>query len=141
MAGQNGTNRTESGAPDIAEMWRSWMTETERQLNSFFGDALGTEQFARVSGNFVDGYAVVQRSLNQRMERYLNTFNLPTHSDIVELGERMHAIEERIASLESATRTLADKAGVQTTAQVTKLQPKRTRKPRTVNGPNSGNTA
>jgi hypothetical protein len=134
MAGQNGTTNTETGAPDVAEMWRSWLTETERQLNSFFGDALGTEQFARMSGNFVDAYAIVQRGLNQRMERYLNTFNLPTHSDVVELAERMHGIEERIASLELAIRTLADQVGVPTSATVTRLQPKRTRKPRSTNG-------
>jgi chaperonin GroEL (HSP60 family) len=119
-------------------MWRSWLTETERQLNSFFGEALGTEQFARASGNFVDGYAVVQRSLNQGMERYLNTFNLPTHSDVVELGERLHAIEDRITSLEGAIRTLADKSGVDTASNVTKLRPKRTRKPVPKDGRNSG---
>ncbi len=137
MANQNGTSRAETGAPDVAEMWRSWLTETERQLNSFFGEALGTEQFARASGNFVDGYAVVQRSLNQGMERYLNTFNLPTHSDVVELGERLHAIEDRITSLEGAIRTLAEKSGVDTASNVTKLRPKRTRKPVPKDGQNS----
>jgi hypothetical protein len=115
-------------------MWRSWLTETERQLNSFFGEALGTEQFARASGNFVDAYAIVQRGLNQRMERYLNTFNLPTHSDVVELAERMNSIEERISSLESAIRSLAEQSGISTTANVTKLRPKRTRKPQGSNG-------
>jgi hypothetical protein len=138
MPNQNGTGRAETGAPDVAEMWRSWLTETERQLNSFFGEALGTEQFARASANFVDGYAVVQRSLNTSMERYLNTFNLPTHSDVVELGERLHSIEDRMASLEGEIRTLAEKSGVDTTSNVTKLRPKRTRKPATSNGQDSG---
>jgi hypothetical protein len=119
-------------------MWRSWLTETERQLNGFFGDVLGTDQFSRMSGNFVEGYAVVQRALNANMERYLNTFNLPTHSDVIELGERMHAIEDRLASLEVALRTIAEKAGVNPTGTVTKLQPRRTRKPRTTNGQAAG---
>ncbi len=136
MPGQNGS--VETGTPDVAQMWRSWLSETERQLNGFFGEVLGTDQFAKMSGSFVDGYAVVQRALNQSMERYLNTFNLPTHSDITELAERMHAIEERIASLEATVRTVAERAGVNPGATVTRLQPRRTRKPRPVNGPAAG---
>lgn len=132
MPAENGSSNsgtaTDNGMPDVAQMWRSWLTETERQLNGFFGEVLGTEQFARLSGNFVDGYAVIQRSLNEQMERYLNTFNLPTHSDVVELGERLNAIEERITSLEATIRAVADQAGV-TSAPVTQMRPRRTRKP------------
>ena len=64
------------------------------------------------------------------MERYLNTFNLPTHSDIVELAERLNGIEERLTSLETTIRAVADSAGVPTAASVTQLRPRRTRKPR-----------
>ena len=80
------------------ELWRNWLTETERQFNGFFNQVMGTDSFGRVAGSYMDGYAVLQRSLNQGMERYLNTFNLPTHSDIVELGERLHNIEERLTT-------------------------------------------
>lgn len=130
MPAQNGSS-TESPTGDVTQLWRAWLTETERQLNGFFGEVLGTEEFARLSGNFVDGYAVVQRSLNERMERYLNTFNLPTHSDIIELGERMNSIEERLGSLESTVRLVAEQAGVAPGAQVTQLRPRRTRRPKT----------
>jgi hypothetical protein len=132
MPGQNGSSSgttTETGMPDVAQMWRAWLTETERQVNGFFGEVLGTEQFARASGNFVDGYAVVQRALNQGMERYLNTFNLPTHSDVIELAERLNTIEERLTSLEATVRAVAEQNGIEPTASVTKLRPRRTRKP------------
>jgi hypothetical protein len=128
MPAQNGN--TESANADVAQLWRAWLSETERQLNGFFGEVLGTEQFAQLSGNFVDGYAVVQHSLNQSMERYLNTFNLPTHSDIVELGERLNTIEERISSLETTLHNVATQVGVPASAQVTQLRPRRTRQPK-----------
>jgi hypothetical protein len=111
------------------EMWRSWLNETERQLNGFFGEILGDEAFARFSANYVDAYSVIQRALNQSMERYLTTFNLPTHSDITDLGERLNGIEERIATLESLVRALAEKADVLPAGAVTRMQPRRTRKP------------
>ncbi|HEY5641207.1 MAG TPA: hypothetical protein VIW01_14275, partial [Dehalococcoidia bacterium] len=90
MPAQNGSSQ--SNTADVMELWRSWFNETERQLNGFFGEILGDESFARVSAGYVDAYSVIQRSLNQSMERYLTTFNLPTHSDITDLGERLSSI-------------------------------------------------
>lgn len=127
----DGNGRSQAPNTDMAELWRGWLTETERQLNGFFNEVMGTDAFSRVAGNYMDGYAVVQRALNQGMERYLNTFNLPTHSDIVELGERLSTIEDRLNTIERNIRTIADKAGIQSEASVTQLRPKRTRKPRT----------
>jgi polyhydroxyalkanoic acid synthase PhaR subunit len=115
------------------ELWRNWLTETERQWNGFFNQVMGTDSFGRVAGSYLDGYAVLQRALNQGMERYLNTFNLPTHSDIVELGERLLNIEERLASIESNINNLYAERGISPSAAVTQLRPARTRRPRNQN--------
>ncbi len=127
MPGQNGNSQ--SSSTDVMELWRTWFNETERQLNGFFGEILGDESFARASSGYVDAYSVIQRSLNQSMERYLTTFNLPTHSDITDLGERLNSIEERLASLETTIRSVAEKVDIAPTGSVTKLRPRRTRKP------------
>lgn len=126
----------DNGNTNVAELWRSWLTETERQLNSFFAEVLGTDSFGRFMGDYLEAYAAVQRSLNQGMERYLNTFNLPTHSDVIEVGERLRAIEERLASLEATISSLAAAAGLSSAAPVTRLRPRRTRRP---NPQSSGN--
>ena len=126
----SGNGRAESANPDVAELWRNWLTETERQVNGFFNEVMGTDAFSRVAGNYMDGYSIVQRTLNQSMERYLNTFNLPTHSDIVELGDRLRTIEERLTTIEGNLRTVAEKAGLEPSASVTQLKPKRTRRPK-----------
>lgn len=125
--GNGHSNRADA---DVAQLWRSWLTETERQWNGFFSEVLGTDAFARFVGNYTEGYSVIQRSLNRGMERYLNTFNLPTHSDIAELGERLHNIEERLASLETSIHNIAAAAGVAASVPVTQLRPRRTRRPR-----------
>ncbi len=122
--------RTEISRAEVGELWRNWLTETERQWNGFFNQVMGTESFGRAAGNYVEAFSVLQRALNQGMERYLNTFNLPTHSDVVEIGERLHNIEERLASLEANLNNLATSAGIATSAPVTQLRPRRTRRPR-----------
>lgn len=128
MPETNGNGRT-----DVVDLWRKWLTETERQWNSFFNEVMGTDSFSRFASNYMDAYSVVQRGLNQGMERYLNTFNLPTHSDIVELGERLHNIEERLALLEQNISSLLEAAGGVPAAAVTQLRPRRTRRPATKN--------
>ena len=69
---------------------------TERQWNSFFSEVMGRDSFGRVAG-YMEFYSVVQRALNQGMERYLNTFNLPAQH-IVELGPS--STIEQLSSLE-----------------------------------------
>ena len=133
MAETNGSRDSASAQTDVMELWRNWLTETERQWNGFFNQVMGTESFGRVAGSYMDGYAVLQRTLNQGMERYLNTFNLPTHSDIVELGERLHNIEERLTNIENNINNLFTERGVSPTAAVTQLRPARTRRPRNQN--------
>jgi hypothetical protein len=122
--------RTDGAGAEAMDLWRNWLTETERQWNSFFSEVMSRDSFGRVSGSYMEVYSVIQRALNQGMERYLNTFNLPTHSDVVELSERLHNIEERLASLEANLSNLASAAGIETTASVTQLRPRRTRRPR-----------
>jgi hypothetical protein len=124
------STRTDGAGAEAMDLWRNWLTETERQWNSFFSEIMGRDSFGRVSGSYMEVYSIIQRTLNQGMERYLNTFNLPTHSDVVELGERLHNIEERLASLEANLNNLAAASGVETTASVTQLRPRRTRRPR-----------
>src|SRR2546430_8458749 len=130
------STRTDGAAGEAMELWRNWLTETERQWNSFFAEVMGRDSFGRVAGSYMEAYSVVQRALNQGMERYLNTFNLPTHSDVVELGERLHNIEERLATLEANIANLTEATGVTAGASVTRLRPVRTRKPRS-----SGNSS
>jgi hypothetical protein len=121
--------RSDATRAEVTELWRNWLTETERQWNGFFNQVMGTDSFGRVAGSYMEGFSVLQRALNQGMERYLNTFNLPTHSDVVEIGERLHNIEERLASLEANINTLASASGVTIGASVTQLRPRRTRRP------------
>jgi len=129
---ENNTRTADGAGAEAMELWRNWLTETERQWNTFFNEVMGRDSFGRVTGSYMEVYSVVQRALNQGMERYLNTFNLPTHSDIVELGERLHNIEERLASLEANLNNLAAASGIATSAPVTQLRPRRTKRPRTV---------
>ena len=117
--------------PDVGQLWRTWLTETERQWNTFFNDVMGTDSFGRFLGGYMDIYSTFQRLVAENMERSLSTLNVPSRSDIVELSERLSGVEERLAAIESSINALAEEVGHPSeAATVTQLRPRRTRRPR-----------
>ncbi len=117
--------------PDVGQLWRTWLTETERQWNTFFNDVMSTDSFGRFLGGYMDIYSTFQRLVAENMERSLSTLNVPSRSDIVELSERLSGVEERLAAIESSINALAEAVGHPSeAATVTQLRPRRTRRPR-----------
>ena len=117
--------------PDVGQLWRTWLTETERQWNTFFNDVMSTDSFGRFLGGYMDIYSTFQRLVAENMERSLSTLNVPSRSDIVELSERLSGVEERLAAIESSINALAEEVGHPSeAATVTQLRPRRTRRPR-----------
>ncbi len=117
--------------PDVGQLWRNWLTDTERQWNAFFNDVMGTDSFGRFLGGYMDIYSTFQRLVAQNMERSLSTLNVPSRSDVLELSERLSSLEERLSSIESSINTLAEAVGHPSRpAAVTQLRPRRTRQPR-----------
>jgi hypothetical protein len=116
---------------DVGQLWRNWLTDTERQWNSFFNEVMGTDSFGRFLGGYMEIYSTFQRLVAQNMERSLSTLNVPSRSDITELSERLSSVEERLGSIESGLKILAEAAGQPIeSASVTQLRPRRTRRPR-----------
>ncbi len=117
--------------PDVGQLWRNWLVDTERQWNAFFNDVMGTDSFGRFLGGYMEIYSTFQRLVAQNMERSLSTLNVPSRSDIVELSERLGGVEERLAAIESNLSLRAEAVGHPSQpAAVTQIRPRRTRRPR-----------
>ncbi|MEX2226336.1 MAG: hypothetical protein WEB52_07805 [Dehalococcoidia bacterium] len=106
------------------DMWRQFITDSERQWNGFFKDVLGTDAFSTSMNAWVEASLTVQRMIADQLERYYTAFNIPTHGDLVALGERMKAIEDTLGRIE-AQMTLVD--AVSRTS--VRAKPARTKRP------------
>jgi hypothetical protein len=84
------------------DLWRQFITDSERQWNGFFKDVLGTDAFSTSMNAWVEASLTVQRMIADQLERYYTAFNIPTHGDLIALGERMKAIEETLARIEAS---------------------------------------
>jgi hypothetical protein len=109
------------------DLWRQFITDSERQWNGFFRDVLGTDAFSNAMNTWVETSLTVQRMVADNLERYYSAFNIPTHGDLLALGERMKAIEDTLARLESAV--LAASPEIAAHAKPLRTKPKRTRRP------------
>jgi hypothetical protein len=109
------------------DTFRQFITDSERQWNGFFKEVLGTEGASSAMNAFVEASLTVQRMVADNLERYYQTFNIPTHNDLTALGERMKAIEETLARVEQTLAAMAPEAAVKRAAA--RPKPARTRRP------------
>ena len=93
---------------DMMQLWREWLTQSERQLNAFFNEMMGSETFARSTGASLETFAAFQRLMGQGMERYLSFINVPSRTDIVGLAETLRSIEDRLAKIEQTLQIAAE---------------------------------
>ena len=118
--------------PDPLEMWRNWLSESERQWNGFLNQAMATDEFSQAMGKFMDVYLNMQKSMSEAMSRYLTSMNLPTRTDVLAIGDRLSALEDRFTAVEAALKKTpagASENGAPAAPAAPKAKPARTRKP------------
>jgi hypothetical protein len=115
--------------PDVAQLWRDWLTQSERQVNAFLGDALNQDVSARSIAGFMEMYAALQRLLADGMQRYLALVNMPSRNDVVGLGETLRAIEDRLSRIEQMLQIAAEAVDGYEREQPATFEPLRTRRP------------
>jgi hypothetical protein len=112
------------------DTWRQFITDSERQWNGFFKEVLGTDTFSSAMNTWVEASLTVQRMVADNLERYYAAFNIPSHSDLVALAERLKAVEETLARIETAvTKTPRKAAAARRGKAAPPARPPRTKRP------------
>jgi hypothetical protein len=116
--------------PDFLQLWRDWLTESERQFNSLMNQVMSADASARGMGTSVEAYAAFQRVLADGMQRYLAFVNMPSRTDVLGLGEALRSIEERLARIEETLQIAAEAVDMRERDMLTPSEePSRTRRP------------
>ena len=121
----NETNET--SMPDFSEAWRQWATQSERQWNEFFNQMMSTEEFSQGLGRNLDVFLHFQKTMNEAMGSYFTAMNVPTRTDVLALGDRLLAIENRLATIEALFA--AAQANAPAPDAAPPARPKRTKRP------------
>ena len=124
-----------SPLPDPFAMWREWVNQSERQWNTFFNDVMATDQYTQSMGRFVEAYVSGQKSLADTMARGFAALNVASRTDVLSLGDRLAAIEHRLARIEARLDPTAAAAGGRGSGEAV---PPTNRPPRTKTPPAQG---
>lgn len=95
--------------PDPGEAFRNLITEWERGFDSMANRIMGTEEFSRSMNQLQDLQLMMQKRFNEAMAEQLSHFNLPSRDDVLRLGERIRAVDKRLAKVEKQLKKLAKK--------------------------------
>ncbi len=123
------SEQTEEPTPDIMEAWREWLTQTERQFNALFNQAMNTEPFGRNMGGYMEITTAFQRMMAEGMQRYLTFVNMPSRTDVTSLGETLRSIEDRLSRIEEMLHIAAEAVDMSADREERRPEPPRTRTP------------
>lgn len=112
---------------DPMQMWQNFLGDMEKKFNTFSNQAMGSEEFSRAM-NQVTGVSVgAKKAFGDFMERYLAAMNLPSRSEMIDLGERLNTIESRLNEIMSLLQRVH--ADVAASDGQTAPRPPRTKRP------------
>ncbi len=129
QSNEQANDQANGQAQDVVQLWREWLTLSERQFNSFFNEVMGSDQFARSAAGYMETFAASQRLMAQGMERYLSFVNMPSRNDIAGLAETLQSIETRLAQIEETLQLAAEAVDGIAVGAPSREEPKRTRRP------------
>jgi len=111
--------------PDPGAFFREMLGQWENVANQFGSELMKSGEFARTVQGATSAGLRAQAVAKDAMSRALAAANMPSREDIVGLGERMGAIEERLSRIE----TLLIKLAGQDVPRLERPKPERTKKP------------
>ena len=117
-----------SAPPDPFQLWRDWLSQSERQWNEYFNNMMSTDEYGAAMGRMMDAYLTAQRNMSEAMGRYFTALNMPTRTDVLTLGNRLTDIEDRLTGIEAAISKLGT-ASAPGKVAAPAPKPRRTKKP------------
>lgn len=100
-----------SSPRDPFGMWRDWVSQSERQWNTFLNEVMGSPQYTEAQGRFMEMYLAMQKAMGEAMGRSLVALDIPTRTDLLGLGERLSVIEGRLSAIEAHLARLGEGGG------------------------------
>lgn len=121
---------------DPVQMWHSFLGDMEKQLNTFSNQAMGSEEFSRIMGQMTGASVGAKKAFGDFMEKYLAAMNLPSRSELIDLGERLHNIEGRLNDIMALLQRVHTDVVSADAAASGAPRPPRTKRPPSASGGN-----
>jgi hypothetical protein len=100
---RRGLRMAEQPTMDPMGLWHEMLSQWERGLNTIASQAGGSSELSGAMQQITALSLRMQQTAGEAMEKSLRALNLPTRSDILELGERISRVEAALKRLEESS--------------------------------------
>ncbi len=89
---------------DPVRLWREWMIKSEKQWSDHLTELMGDERFSKGMGRYIQEGLHSHRIFSDGMAQYLSSLNIPSRTDVLDIGDRLGQIEDTLAALQVEIR-------------------------------------
>jgi hypothetical protein len=104
---------------------RELVARLEKGINQVATPLMKSDGFAKNANKAVSAALVAKKLAQDLTQRYFEALNVPSRSDIIALGDRLQALEDRVVDMQGTLDRLAGGAASRPALSA----PSRTRKP------------
>ena len=119
---------------DPVAIWQTMIGEMEKGFNAFATRAMESPEFSKVANQVGGVSAGAQKQLGDMMEKYLLTMNLPSRAQMVDMAERLLAIEGQLAEIKALLHQVHHNSGAPDRGPPAAPKPPRTKRPPAAEG-------
>jgi SMC interacting uncharacterized protein involved in chromosome segregation len=118
---------------DPVALWQQMIGEMEKGFNAFATQTMTSPEFSKAMNQAGGVTAGAQKQLNDFMEKYLLSMNLPSRAQMIGMAERLQSIEAQLGEIKTMLREMNAGAAPQSSMAGTP-RPPRTRQPPSPSG-------
>jgi predicted RNA-binding protein with EMAP domain len=100
----------QQSTPDPAAAFRELVSQWEKGFNEFANRTMNSDEFSQAMNKATAASTGMQQQLGELIGRYLMTLNLPSRSEMMNIAERLQAIETGLHRLSTQVDKLAGSA-------------------------------
>jgi hypothetical protein len=109
---------------DPFSLVRDVVSQVEKFVNEHAGPVMKSDGFASGANKLMSVAMVAKKLAQDLTQRYLEALNVPSRRDVITLGDRLQALEDRMIGMQSSLDHLSGRS-----LRSARPTPSRTRKP------------
>jgi len=94
-------------ASNPTQVFEEWVTNWERAVNSFSNKLMETDDFSKAVNSVQNTQLQMQKVFAEMMAKQLANLNMPSRSDMLDVVEAMHALENRFEKMEMQLKKIS----------------------------------
>ena len=113
---------------DFSAQFQEYVTQWERSVDKAYNDFMGTEQYSQSMNQLQKLQLEMQTRFKEAITDQLQNINMPSRDDVLQIGENVRMLNDRLGRMEEKLDLLLDPEGQRVVTK--RPSPPRTKRPK-----------